>query len=41
MTGFVLVRDSLAGVWRAVQGHLSLMRGILQQSFGRHTYAGT
>ena len=32
---FVLVRDSLDGPWRGVQGHFSLMRGVPQQSFGR------
>ena len=31
---FVLVRDSLDGPWRGVQGHFSLMRGVPQQSFG-------
>jgi len=30
----VLVRDSFAGLWRGVQGHFSLMRGVPQQSFG-------
>ena len=32
---FVLVRDSVNGPWRGVQGHFSLMRGVPQQSFGR------
>ena len=31
---FVLVRDSVDGSWRGVQGHFSLMRGVPQQSFG-------
>ncbi len=31
---FVLVRDSVDGPWRGVQGHFSLMRGVPQQSFG-------
>jgi len=34
---FVLVRDSVDGPWRGVQGHFSLMRGVPQQSFGART----
>ena len=31
---FVLLRDSVTGPWRGMQGHFSLKRGVPQQSFG-------